>query len=177
MLQAGGEHGELWWVSDPIRAEVPLVTRDGWEWVPREDTQRWWQTVPLVLDNEVYVETDPVSVPTARVTTQRCLLGHSLTALVYLYPLSLALTAPRWELHVETRVMPQTMGASSRTEPVSTRAVLSGTEAQGDFGLSGASQGVLARLRSGQMAFQGLCTVKRGIEGLSLTFLDGVMLG
>jgi hypothetical protein len=176
VLQASGEQGELWWVADLVRAEVPLVSEDGWEWVPRENSLSWWATVPLVLDSEAYVRTEPVQVPAAHVTTKQCLRGHALTALVFLHPLSLAFTAPLWELHIETRVTPQTMGSEPRTEPLSTGGVLRGLEPDPAFTLACASQRVLGRLRQGRMAFQGLCTVRPGVEGLSLLFPDGVTL-
>lgn len=172
MLQASGEQGELWWVADPLSAEVPLVSEDGWEWFPRELSQRWWATVPLVVDGDTFVETDPVCVPAARVVTRRCLKGANLTALVMVHPLSLALTAAEWELHVETRVSPPTMGPPRPPQTGATTALLRGVPPSPSSSLSGSSETLLGCLRHGRMAFQGLVEVSQGLEGLTLSFKE-----
>ena len=172
MLRVTGEQGELWLVGDPVTLTVPLTSKNGWEWVPA-DPYRWWDACHEVRCFTEQVSPESVSVPAARVTTGRCLRGSSLTARVTLRPLSLLLVAEAWELVVETELSAPTLGYGQKMERGATGASLRGLPLNMAVGLPEGSEALLARLRHGEMAFQGVCSAS-GTDVVELRFPDGV---
>lgn len=125
----------------------------------------------MLVSEGSWVAADTVRVSPARLSTKRCHSG-SLTALTVLRPLSLALTAESWEMSVSSELGPQTMGAERQIKHGPTTALLRGVNSQAMDSLRGVSEGLVARLRHGQMAFEGLVAVSQGAEGVSLTFKE-----
>ena len=174
MLQASGEQGELWWAGEPITLTVPLESKDGWEWGPRDPSLRWWLDPPMLTVGDEWVAaervSERVSCTPARISTKKCLTR--LTAQTVLRPLSLALEAETWEMFVTSELAPPTLGGNTQIKHGPTTAVLRGFSPQEALGIRNHSEGLVARLRHGEMAFHGEVITSDTHDGIQLTFKE-----